>query len=497
MLLFLFSLTLTKTHKTRLFFLDELRAYAIIKFRGRFICVKWGFKMGKTLDTKYGMDFDTFFNIIDNMYDEIFIVDNNYKLVYVNKACQRHYGCDQKDMIGKTTLDFDREKWWEPSFMPLLYKNKKAYGARQKIFNGQEVTSLATPIFDENDNVQYVVLNVHDNINEIDLYSNNPLESKEFFAEERPVLVYKSQEMKEVHDLASKISSIDTTSIITGETGVGKTLLAKHMHQLSPRADKPFISVNCASLPSELLEAELFGYAKGAFTGANSEGKQGLFELANHGTILLDEISELSLSAQAKILHVCQEKEFLPVCGTTPIQVDVKIIAATNKSLSDLVESGQFREDLYYRLNVVEIYIPPLRRRREDIPVFVYHFLNEFSKKYKLTRNITDRAIEVLVNYDWKGNVRELRHVVERMVVTSDSFVIDIRQLPKSLFGIIDAKDQYMSENIYSFDEKIEAYEAYLIRNAFEKHKSSRKVAQALSISQSKANTLIRKYVEK
>ena len=454
--------------------------------------------MDKSYDKKYGMDFDTFFNIIDNMYDEIFIVDNNYKLVYVNKACLRHYGCTQSDMIGKTCIEFDKEKWWEPSFLSFLYKDKKAYGAKQKLFNGQEVLTLATPIFDENDNVKYVAMNVHDAINEMDLYSTKQhLSINEISTDERPDLIYKSQEMKEVYALATKISSIDATCIITGETGAGKTLLAKHMHKLSPRADKPFISINCASLPSELLESELFGYVKGAFTGANSDGKKGLIESANQGTILLDEISELSLSAQAKILHVCQEKEYLPVGGTKPIKVDVKIIAATNKSLLDLVNSGQFREDLYYRLNVVEIYIPPLRRRREDIPFFVYHFLSEFSQKYKLNRNITERAMEVLVNYDWKGNVRELRHIVERMVVTSDSFVIDIRQLPKALFGIVDAKDHYISEDISSFDEKIEAYEAYLIRNSFEKYKSSRKVAQALNISQSKANTLIRKYVDK
>lgn len=448
-------------------------------------------------DSIYGMDFPTFFSIIDNMYDEIFIVDNNYKLVYVNQAALRHYGTPPSEMIGRTCLEFDKEKWWEPSFLSRLYKDKKAYAAKQKVFNGQELVTLAVPILDENDQVKFVAMNVRDTINELDFFNIKHNISTDVAKEESPDLVFKSVAMMEVYALAKKVSTIDASCIITGETGVGKTLLAKSMHKLSPRRDKPFVSINCASLPSELLESELFGYAKGAFTGASATGKQGFLELANEGTILLDEISELSLSAQAKILHVCQEKEYFPVGAVKPVKVDVKIIAATNKSLQDLVESGHFREDLYYRLNVVEIYIPPLRKRREDIPPLIYNFLNEFSQKYGLVRELTQRAMEILVNFDWKGNVRELRHVVERMVVTSDSFVIDIGQLPKSVFGIVHSDEDYGSERNSTFDEKLEAYEGYLIRTAYEKYKSSRKIAENLSLSQTKANSLIRKHVRK
>lgn len=445
----------------------------------------------------YGMDYPTFFSIIDNMYDEIFIVDNNYKLVYVNKACLRHYGCSQEEMIGRTMIEFANEKWWEPTFLSIQYQDKKAYAAKQKVFNGIELTTISVPIFDENNNIKFVVMNVRDQINELDLYKGNHHISTELHHEERPDFIFKSKSMDQVYSLASRVSTIDATCIITGETGVGKTLLAKHMHKLGSRSNKPFISINCASLPSELLESELFGYSKGAFTGANASGKKGFMELANGGTILLDEVSELSLSAQAKILHVCQEKEFFPVGAEKPISVDVRIIAATNKSLQDLVVSGHFREDLYYRLNVVEIYIPPLRRRKEDIPPLVYHFLTEFSKKYGLVREITERAMEVLVNTEWKGNVRELQHIVERIVVTSDSVLIDINQLPKSVFGILDTNEHYGIESDSSFDEKVDAYEGFLIRTAYEKYKSSRKVASNLSISQSKANTLIRKHVNK
>lgn len=446
----------------------------------------------------YGFDFPTFFNLIDNMYDEIYITDNNYKLLYVNKACARHYGASQDEMIGKTSLDFSREEWWGPSFLTPMYKDKKAYGARQTLANGMEVLTIAIPIFDDDDNIEYVVMNVRDDVKEIDLYNDQvdsdfPMES---FKSNK--YIFKSNAMKKIYSLATKISKVDATCIITGETGVGKTLLASHMHLSSPRKDKPFIPVNCASLPSELIESELFGYAKGAFTGASQAGKKGLVSMADGGTLLLDEISELPLPAQAKILHMVQEKEFIPVGGTTPVKVDVRIIAATNKSLKSLVELGHFREDLYYRLNVVELYIPPLRKRTEDIPHLVSHFLSEFSDKYNTNRQMSDRAMEVLLRHEWRGNIRELKHIIERLVLTSDTVVIGLNQLPMSMFSIEGQSNQQDEddENI-SFDEKTSSYEGYLIRKAYEKYKTSRKVAEHLQLSQTRASKLIRKYVKK
>ena len=446
----------------------------------------------------YGFDFPTFFNLIDNMYDEIYITDNNYKLLYVNRACARHYGATQDEMIGKTSLDFSKEDWWGPNFLTPMYKDKKAYGAKQTLANGMQVLTIAVPIFDKNENIEYVVMNVRDDVNEIDLY-NDKVDSEIFSKlSRRDKYIFKSNAMKKIYSLATKISKVDATCIITGETGVGKTLLANHIHKSSPRKDKPLISVNCASLPSELIESELFGYSKGAFTGASQSGKKGLISMADGGTLLLDEISELPLSAQAKILHMVQEREFLPVGGTTPVKVDVRIIAATNKSLKSLVELGHFREDLYYRLNVVELYIPPLRKRTEDIPHLVSHFLTEFSSKYNMNRQISDRALEVLIKHEWRGNIRELRHLIERMVLTSDTMVIGLNQLPTSLFGIEDQSSQFDDDDEdISFEEKTSSYEGYLIRKAYEKHKTSRKVAEHLQLSQTKANKLIQKYVNK
>jgi two-component system response regulator AtoC len=213
----------------------------------------------------------------------------------------------------------------------------------------------------------------------------------------------------------------DTTILLEGESGVGKEVFARFIHQHSLRANKPFIAINCGTIPKDLAESELFGHEKGAFTGAASKTKLGKFELANGGTILLDEIGELSLDLQVKLLRVLQEKKFFRLGGEREIQVDVRIIAATNKSLEEEVKNGAFREDLFYRLNVARIEIPPLRERKEDIPILAYGFLKEFAEKFnKEVSSISDEAIELLENQYWKGNIRELRNAMERAVLISD-----------------------------------------------------------------------------
>lgn len=441
------------------------------------------------------LDNKTLLSIIDAMYDEVIIVDNNYNIVYTNKACARHYGYSADDMIGRSFLDLIDAGWWEPSILPVVYKNKKAMAIKQKTYLGTELLTIAVPLFNERNEIEYVVMNVRDNINEIDLYNPHYIsENHKIDAKLEPI--FKSDKMRAVYNLAERVGRIDTTCILTGESGTGKTMLAKYMQATGPRSNNPFINLNCASLPAELLESELFGYTKGAFTGANCTGKKGLLETADTGTLLLDEISELSLSAQAKLLHVFQEKEFFPIGSTSPVKVDIKVIAATNRNLKSLVEAGQFREDLYYRLNIIEIYIPPLRKRKEDIPLLIHHFLGEACAKYSLYRQISDSALQILTNFEWKGNVRELQHTIERLVITSDNITIDVGQLPRSVFGIEDTSLPFLAdENNSSFDDKLDAYTAHLVRDAYTKCGSSRKVAQLLNISQTKANHLIQKYV--
>ena len=221
--------------------------------------------------------------------------------------------------------------------------------------------------------------------------------------------------------------------MITGESGVGKDVIAGAIHKASARGEGPFIKVNCAAIPETLLESELFGYEKGAFTGANTTGRQGMFELAEKGTIFLNEIGELPFHLQPKLLRVIQDKEVIRVGGSEAVKLDVRIIAATNKDLELMVKEGTFREDLYYRLNVVPIYIPPLRERKEDIPHLILHFMNKYNLKYGQNKKISSKAVDYLTDWPWPGNVRELENVIERLIVMVTDDIIQIEDLPASI----------------------------------------------------------------
>ena len=247
------------------------------------------------------------------------------------------------------------------------------------------------------------------------------------------IILGNSPQIRKLLEDIEKIAPTDSWVLITGENGTGKELVAKLIHKKSKRKDKPFIDVNCAAIPDELIESELFGYEKGAFTGA-VEQKKGKFDLANKGTLFLDEIGDMSLKTQAKILRILQEQKFERVGGTEVIEVDVRVIAATNKNLEEEIKKGNFREDLYYRLNVVPIHVPPLRSRKEDIPILANYFLNKFSfEKDGKSRKLTDSAIEALKNYHWPGNVRELKNLMERLVILVDKEEIDEQDVLKHL----------------------------------------------------------------
>ncbi|GAB6066562.1 sigma-54-dependent Fis family transcriptional regulator [Aquifex pyrophilus] len=244
-------------------------------------------------------------------------------------------------------------------------------------------------------------------------------------------IIGRSKAVRRLIELVEKVAKSDSTVLLLGESGTGKSLIARTIHYESPRKEKPFVTVNCAAIPENLLEAELFGYEKGAFTGAYAP-KKGKFELANGGTIFLDEIGDMPLSLQAKILRVLQDREIERLGSEKTIKVDVRIIAATNKDLKKLVEEGKFREDLYYRLNVIPIYVPPLRERKEDIPLLIQHFLKEFNEKYGKEVYLTKEAMERLLEYDYPGNVRELSNIIEQLVILNEGKV-DTTDLPEYL----------------------------------------------------------------
>ncbi len=481
-----------------------------------------GFVKGGKVVVINDLNYEQFIDLIDNLHDEINIWDSEFKLLYINKACERHYGVPKEKMIGKNYFDLMGEKAWYPALLPHVYKEKVPLMKKQLTQLGGTIESITVPIMDEEGNLKYVISSVRDesSVREYELNTRiEELGKKEF--DEKYILqntiVYKSQMMKDTMELADKLCDVDSPVVLLGETGVGKSLLAREMHQESNRSKSPFITVNCGAIPSELMESEFFGYEEGAFTGAKKAGKKGFFQIADGGTLLLDEVSELPYTLQTKLLHAIQEKEIMPVGATESIKVDVKIIAATNKDLKTLAEEGKYREDLYYRLSVFEIFIPPLRERPKDIEILAYYYLNKFNEKYDKVHTFSKETIDVFKNYSWKGNIRELSHLIERLVVTIANAEIKSYHLPGHLFElkedaiVVNSNEKSMvsqegsenknGNNFEFFEDKtyedmIELYKREIIVKTYEKYRSSRKVSEKLGISQSKASRLIRKYID-
>ncbi|MCX8069534.1 MAG: sigma-54 dependent transcriptional regulator [Thermodesulfovibrionales bacterium] len=291
-----------------------------------------------------------------------------------------------------------------------------------------------------------------------------------------PPIIGSSKPIREIYDIIEKVANTDSTVLILGESGTGKELIAKNIHYRSKRATKPFIHVNCAAIPSELLESELFGYEKGAFTGAFTS-RAGKFEIAHLGTILLDEIGDMPSQLQAKILRVLQERSFERIGGIKTVTVDVRIIAATNKNLQNTVAEGKFREDLFYRLNVIPITIEPLRKRKEDIPELCNFFIERFKKKFNREMTINTSVFEYLKNYSWPGNVRELENLIERLFVLKHDDIITSSDLPEGIrnCGIPEIPD-FVDDEINPFingidlNAALESYEKRLIIHALELH---------------------------
>lgn len=303
-------------------------------------------------------------------------------------------------------------------------------------------------------------------------------------------IIGRSPVMKRIFEKIKKVAPTDSTVLITGESGTGKELVAKAIHSYSQRKDREFIAVDCSSLVETLLESELFGHVKGSFTGA-IQTKHGLFELANHGTFFFDEISNLTLNIQAKLLRVIQEKEFMKVGDQRRIKVDIRIIAASNKDLEKCIKEGQFREDLYYRLSVVPIHIPPLRKRKEDIPLLVNHFLEKFSNKInRPIPEVSSDALEMLMEYSWPGNVRELEHTIERILVLEDTDVIRPGDLP-SFISQRQGEFRMFSEELPSLHELEKKYIRFVLKKTKGKKTSAAKI---LGINRKTLSMKIKKY---
>jgi len=297
--------------------------------------------------------------------------------------------------------------------------------------------------------------------------------------------------MRNLLETVIRLAEVNSTILITGESGTGKELIAETIHNNSARKNGPFVKVNCGAIPESLLESELFGYESGAFTGARKEGKLGYCELASGGTIFLDEISELPLSLQAKLLRFLQNKEIIRIGGRNPFKVDVRIIAATNRNLLEMVRKREFREDVYYRLNVVPINIPPLRERKEDIPNLVVHFMQLFNNKYRLAKRIDPGVIDILMRHDWPGNIRELENLIERLVVTTANNIITADDLPSYLSNMVsDNSSEVLVSSIIPMRKAVESVEKQLLKMAYAQYTTTRQMARELEVA---ASTIVRK----
>ena len=441
------------------------------------------------------MTLESLVKILDYSSDEIFVLDSQKRIIYVNSACEKHYGLKKQDVLGRSSVELFEKGYWNPSLAPEVYEKKKPLTIKQTTSLGAELLTTAIPILNDQGEIELVVTTARE------LQSYHLLQTQETSRSSSghqgdpgvSDIMTNAENMKRILKFAQKIAVTNSTVLIQGESGTGKGVLARYIHEASKRKDKPFLTVNCAAIPADLLESELFGYTAGAFTGANRSGKLGLLEAANTGTLFLDEIGELSLGLQAKLLQVIQEKTFIPVGSHEEKKVDIRIIAATNQDLPEMVKNRQFREDLFYRLNVIDVVMPPLRERKEDVILLTYHFLYKFNRLYEVNKLISQECLDVLTYYSWPGNVRQLENLIERLVVASES-MIDVHDLPELLQESIQETVERSSPS--SLSEAMDQVRRDMVRKSYQKHKSSRKVANDLKISQTSAVKFIKKYCD-
>ncbi|QNU03398.1 sigma-54 interaction domain-containing protein [Peribacillus butanolivorans] len=437
--------------------------------------------------------------ILHSSYDEIFVTDANGDTLFVSESCKKLTGLPPEAFINKNIKELVEKGLIVNSVTLKTMKTKAVHSAEQTYPHGLTVFSTAKPIFDEEGNLYRIVSNSRDitelvemksKLNQVNL--RNQLTQNEHSQSKKTVsfnnFITNSNKMINVLELAEKVAPMDSSIFIHGETGVGKGVLARIIHDLSTRKDKKFIQVNCGAIPSALIESELFGYESGAFTGANKNGKQGLVEMADGGTLFLDEIGEMPLDIQVKILHLVQDRTFMKVGGTKEKKVNIRIISATNKDLKQMIKINQFREDLYYRLHVVPLEIPQLRERKEDILLLTDYFLKKFNEKYGQSISIDDNSKLILQLQKYPGNVRELENVIEQIVVTARKPIVTIEDLPSDLTY----KDTALVNltGIIPLKKALEETEKQLLSQALSTYKSTRKMAKALEVSQT---TIMRK----
>ncbi len=446
-------------------------------------------------------------SILESIGDAIFIDDANGICRWCNLACEELYNIEFEDIEGKHVEELERMGIFTPSVTKKVLDEKRELTIIHENRDGKRLLTTGVPVFTTIDidgntvgsEISMIITTSKDitqlstaktlsdapakallNAGRLQELTERDLDEKEILAN--------SESMKNVMTLTKRLASVNTTVLITGESGVGKGLIANSLHKQGSRWRDPYITVNCGAIPENLIESELFGYVAGAFTGSRAGGKKGLFEAAQKGTIFLDEIAELPLNLQVKLLQVIQDRQITPVGSTKPINIDVRIISATNRNLEELVKEGRFREDLYYRLNVVPINVPPLRERPDDIIPLIHGNLARFNRTLGENKTINSDALSVLLKYPWPGNIRELQNIVERLIITTSGDIITEEDI---FIFIKEAADKNPSVSTdLSLSAALDKAEKEILEQALNTYSSTRAIAKVLQVSQP---TIVRK----
>lgn len=426
--------------------------------------------------------------IINSSYDGIILLDKDGNINKINDSYMKMLELDVDQLSGKKLKDIEEKLNIYPSFDLEKLKQKDKLTFVQTTSQEKRLLLTAKAIRNSENELQQIIINARD-LAELDLINSSSQNDQKNIP---GYIISKSSEMKKILKLASQIAKTDSTVLITGESGVGKEVVARYIYEKSDKKNN-FVKINCAAIPETLLESELFGYEKGAFSGARRNGKPGLIEEADKGTLFLDEIGELSLNMQAKLLQVLQEHSVCRIGSVKPKKVDFRLITATNRNLEEMVADKDFREDLYYRLNVLPIRVPPLRKRRIDIPPLVEHFVSMLSKKYDKEIRVSDKAVELFLKYDWPGNVRELNNIIERLIITAESALIDYEDAA-ALFDDEFEEQGISVSSVMPLSEAVAEVEKKILEMVQDNCKSTYEMADILEVNQSTVVRKLKKY---
>ena len=442
-----------------------------------------------------------FEEILEASFDGILVTDRNGVCIFINDSYTRNTGIEKEEILGRNLRDLVNPAWMPRSTAIEAIETKEIVTIEYDTKNGKHIIVTGKPIFDKDQNVIRTVVNTRDisEIKALKLELDEAKAMEQLYLERINVengyininneTVVVNSRMCDIYDIAKRISSYNTTVLITGESGTGKELVARYIHEQDiVRRERPFVVINCGAIPENLLETELFGYEEGAFTGALKGGKRGLFEEADTGTIFLDEIGELPLALQVKLLRVLESRKVQRIGSLKEKEIDIRVIAATNRKLEQEVKEGKFRDDLYYRLNVVYFEIPPLRERPDEILPLTTKFVDKFNKIYGQHKKLTYELIRELENYSWPGNIRELKNTIEHMIVISKNAYLYSTDLPWM------RKEKPILKKEASLRELIEGFEKAILQRAKEEYKTTEAMGKALKVDQSTISRKLRKY---